>query len=131
MLIRIKKLQFLCGAILLMQVLCPMWIRPVSFNCNIVIDSDHWLAKTLFVSCKYNIIIMFTILYCYRIWLLSCTSMGNLWYRLYVFMFIFFYYDYSFFVPCKSSNIFLNSLFSGIIHNRKDVGIDARTFTSL
>ena len=26
--------------------------RPVSFNCNIVIDSDHWLAK------KYNIIIM-------------------------------------------------------------------------
>ena len=21
--------------------------RPVSFNCNIVIDSDHWLAKTL------------------------------------------------------------------------------------
>ena len=48
--------------------------RPVSFNCNIVIDSDHWLAKDAFVVLQVQYHYYVTILYCYRIWLLSCTS---------------------------------------------------------
>lgn len=73
MLIRIKKLQFLCGAILLMQVLCPMWIvtfHLIATLLSIVIIG--WQRRFCVLQVQYHYYV--TILYCYRIWLLSCTS---------------------------------------------------------
>lgn len=73
MLIRIKKLQFLCGVILLMQVLCPMWIIPFHLIATLLsIIIIGWQRRFCVLQVQYHYYV--AILYCYRIWLLSCTS---------------------------------------------------------
>ena len=73
MLIKIKKLQLICGIILLMQVLCPMWIIPFHLLAVILsIVIIGWQKKFCVLQVQYHYYIL--ILYAYRIWLLNCPA---------------------------------------------------------
>ncbi|WP_296878556.1 hypothetical protein [Thomasclavelia sp.] len=70
MLIKIKKLQLLCGMILLMQVICPMWIIPFHFIAALIsIIIIGWQRKFCVLQVQYHYYTL--ILYAYRIWLLN------------------------------------------------------------
>lgn len=73
MLIRIKKLQFICGIVLLMQVLCPMWIVPFHFvSACLSIVIIGWQRRFCVLQVQYHYYVV--ALYGYRIWLMSCSS---------------------------------------------------------
>lgn len=73
MLIRIKKLQFLCGIILIMQVLCSKWIIPFHFIAVILsIIIIGWQKRFCVLQVQYHYYVI--ALYCYRIWLLSAST---------------------------------------------------------
>lgn len=75
MVLRIKKLQFLCGLCLLLQILCSMWMIPfhliaVILSCVII----GWQRKFKVLQVQYH---MYCIgLYMYRLWLLSVTCLA-------------------------------------------------------
>ena len=73
MFIRIKKLQFICGVVLMMQVLCPMWIIPfhlIAALLSIVIIG--WQKRFCVLQVQYHFYIL--ALYCFRVWLLAVTT---------------------------------------------------------
>lgn len=73
MLIRLKKLQFLCGVILLMQVICPMWIVPFHLVATVLsIVMIGWQRRFCVLQIQYHYYVV--VLYGYRIWLLSGSS---------------------------------------------------------
>lgn len=75
MVIRIKKIQFLCGICLLMQILCAMWLIPfhlfaVALSCVII----GWQRKFRVLQVQYHFYCIG--LYIYRLWLLSVSCWG-------------------------------------------------------
>ena len=73
MLIKIKKLQLICGIILLMQVLCPMWIIPFHLLAVILsIVIIGWQKKFCVLQVQYHYYVL--ALYCFRVWLLGVDS---------------------------------------------------------
>ncbi len=70
MLVKIKKLQLMCGVIYLMQVLCYMWIIPFHFIAALLsIVIIGWQRKFCVLQVQYHYYVL--ILYAYRIYLLN------------------------------------------------------------
>lgn len=73
MLIRIKKLQFICGIILLMQVICPLWIIPFHLIASLLsIIIIGWQKRFCVLQVQYHYYVL--ALYCFRVWLLAVTT---------------------------------------------------------
>ena len=98
MLIRIKKLQFICGVVLMMQVLCPMWIIPfhlIAALLSIVIIG--WQKRFCVLQVQYHFYIL--ALYCFRVWVCVCVSVClSVCLCLCVSMFVSINYDYFIFI---------------------------------
>lgn len=70
MLQKVKKLQFLCGLCLLMQILCAVWMIPfhlLAMLLSCIIIGWQRRFKVLLVQYHYYVIG----LYIYRLWILS------------------------------------------------------------
>lgn len=75
MILRIKKLQFLCGILLLLQIICYKWIIPFHFFTvllSLIIIINQKFFKVIQLQYHFYLIG----LYLYRLWLLS---IGNLY----------------------------------------------------
>ncbi|WP_303887824.1 hypothetical protein, partial [Thomasclavelia spiroformis] len=73
MLIRIKKLQFICGIFLLLQVFCSMWWIPFHLLASLLsIIIIGWQKKFCVLQVQYHYYVL--VLYCFRIWLLGIDS---------------------------------------------------------
>ncbi|HJF39703.1 hypothetical protein [Thomasclavelia spiroformis] len=73
MLIRIKKLQFVCGILLMLQVFCSMWWIPfhlIAALLSIIIIG--WQKKFCVLQVQYHYYVL--ALYCFRVWLLGVDS---------------------------------------------------------
>lgn len=81
MLIRIKKLQFLCGLCLLMQIICAVWMIPFHLLATLLsIIIIGWQGRFKVLQVQYHFYIIG--LYIYRLWILSvnCLSMFEIIY---------------------------------------------------
>lgn len=75
MILRIKKLRFLCGILLLLQIICYKWIIPFHFFTvllSLIIIINQKFFKVIQLQYHFYLIG----LYLYRLWLLS---IGNLY----------------------------------------------------
>lgn len=72
---RIKKLQFLCGVLLLLQIICFKWIIPFHFFAvllSLIIIINQKFFKVIQLQYHFYLIC----LYFFRLWLIS---IGNLY----------------------------------------------------
>lgn len=74
MLLRIKKLQFICGIILMLQVFCFWWLIPFHLIAALIsLIIIGWKKKFCVLQVHYHYYILG--LYGFRIWLLKVDSL--------------------------------------------------------